>query len=61
MLKTNTSLRRQFIMSPRSKTKASGLYRHTIVSPAVHKTDMQHVLEYSYACIDRYAIVRITL
>lgn len=48
-------------MSPRSKTKASGLYRHTIVSPAVHKTDMQHVLEYSYACIDRYAIVRITL
>lgn len=61
MLKANTSLRRQFIMSPRSKMKTSGLYRNTIVSPAAHKTDMQHVFEYSYACIDRYAIVRITL
>lgn len=61
MLKADTSLRRQFIVSPRSKTKASWLYRNTIVSPATYKTDMQHVFEYSYACIDRCAIVRITL
>lgn len=61
MLKTDTLLRRQFIMSPCSKPEASGLYRITIVSPATDKTNMQHVFEYSYACIDRYAIVRITL
>lgn len=48
-------------MSSRSKTKASGLYRNTIVSPAIDKTDMQHVFEYSYAYIDRHSIVRITL
>lgn len=61
MLKADTSLRRQFIMSPCSKTKASGLYRKTIISPAINKTDMQHVFEYNYACRDRYAIVRIKL
>lgn len=61
MLKADTSLRRQFIMSPRSKTEVSGLYRITIVSPATDKTDMQHVFKYNYACRDRYAIVRITL
>ena len=61
MLKTNTSLRRQFIMSPRSKPKVSGFYNHTIVSPTTHKTDIQHVFEYSYECISRYAIVRIKL
>lgn len=48
-------------MSPCSQTKASGLYRKTIISPAIDKTDMQHVFEYNYACRDRYAIVRITL
>lgn len=48
-------------MSPRSKTKASGLYRNITVSPTIYKTDIQHVFEYSYTCIDKYAIVRITL
>ena len=61
MLKANTSLRRQFIMSPRSKPKVSGFYNHTIVSPTTYKTDIQHVFEYSYECINRYAIVRIKL
>lgn len=61
MLKADTSLRRQFIMSPRSKPKVSGFYRHTIVSPTTYKTDIQHVFEYSYECINRYAIVRIKL
>lgn len=61
MLKTDTSLRRQFIMSPRSKPKVSGFYNHTIVSPTTYKTDIQHVFEYSYECISRYAIVRIKL
>lgn len=61
MLKTDTSLRRQFIMSPRSKPKVSGFYNHTIVSPTTYKTDIQHVFEYSYECIKRYAIVRIKL
>lgn len=61
MLKADISLRRQFIKSPRSKTEESGLYRNTIVSPAIYKTDMQYVFEYSYECIDRHAIVRITL
>lgn len=61
MLKTDTSLRRQFIMSPRSKPKVSGFYNHNIVSPTTYKTDIQHVFEYSYECISRYAIVRIKL
>lgn len=61
MLKTDISLSRQFVLSPPSKPKASRFYRHTIVSPATYKTDIQHIFEYSYACIDRYAIVRITL
>ena len=61
MLNVNTSLRRQFILSPRSKLKVSMLYRHTIISPATYKTDIQHVFEYSYASTDRYAIARITL
>lgn len=61
MLNANKLLRRQFVLSPRSKPKVSGFYSDTTVSPAVHKTDMQHVLEYSYAYIGRYAIVRITL
>lgn len=61
MLKADTSLRRQFIMSPRSKPKVSGFYNHTIVSPTTYKTDIQHVFEYSYECINRYAIVRIKL
>jgi len=61
MLKADTSLRRQFIMSPRSKPKVSGFYNHTIVSPTTYKTDIQHVFEYSYECISRYAIVRIKL
>lgn len=61
MLKADTSLRRQFIMSPRSKLKVSGFYNHTIVSPTTYKTDIQHVFEYSYECISRYAIVRIKL
>lgn len=61
MLKADTSLRRQFIMSPRSKPKVSGFYNHTIVSPTPYKTDIQHVFEYSYECISRYAIVRIKL
>ena len=61
MLKANTSLRRQFIMSPRSKPKVSGFYNHTIVSPTTYKTDIQHVFEYSYECINRYAILRIKL
>lgn len=61
MLKADTSLRRQFIMSPRSKPKVSGFYNHTIVLPTTYKTDIQHVFEYSYECISRYAIVRIKL
>lgn len=61
MFKADTSLRRQFIMSPRSKPKVSGFYNHTIVSPTTYKTDIQHVFEYSYECISRYAIVRIKL
>lgn len=61
MLKADTSLRRQFIMSPRSKPKVSGFYNHTIVSPTTYKTDIQHVFEYSYECISGYAIVRIKL
>ncbi len=61
MLKADTSLRRQFVLSPRSKPKVSVFYRRTVVSPATYKTDIQHVFEYSYACIGRYAIVRITL
>lgn len=61
MLKADTSLRRQFIMSTRSKPKVSGFYNHTIVSPTTYKTDIQHVFEYSYECISRYAIVRIKL
>lgn len=61
MLKADTSLRRQFIMSPRSKPKVSGFYNHTIVSPTTYKTDIQYVFEYSYECISRYAIVRIKL
>ena len=61
MLKADTSLRRQFIMSPRSKPKVSRFYNHTIVSPTTYKTDIQHVFEYSYECISRYAIVRIKL
>lgn len=61
MLKADTSLRRQFIMSPRSKPKVSGFYNHTIVSPTTYKTDVQHVFEYNYECIKRYAIVRIKL
>lgn len=47
MLKADTSLRRQFILSPRFKTKASGFYSHTTVSPTTYKTDIQHVFEYS--------------
>lgn len=61
MLKADTSLRRQFVLSPRSKPKVSGLYNHTIVSPTTYKTDIQHVFEYSYECINRYPIVRIKL
>lgn len=61
MLKADTLLRRQFIISSRSKMKASGLYGNTTVSPAICKTDMQHLFEYSYECINRYAIVRIKL
>lgn len=61
MLKADTSLRRQFVLSPRSKPKVSGFYNHTIVSPTTYKTDIQHVFEYSYECINRYAIVRIKL
>lgn len=61
MLKADTSLRRQFVLSPRSKPKVSGFYNHTIVSPTTYKTDIQHVFEYSYECISRYAIVRIKL
>lgn len=61
MLKADTSLRRQFVLSPRSKPKVSGFYNHTIVSPTTYKTDVQHVFEYSYECITRYAIVRIKL
>lgn len=61
MLKTDTSLRRQFIMSPRSKPKVSGFYNHTILSPTTYKTDIQYIFEYSYECINRYAIVRIKL
>lgn len=61
MLKADTSLRRQFILSPRSKPKVSGFYNHTIVSPTTYKTDIQHVFEYSYECISRYAIERIKL
>ena len=61
MLKTNTSLRRQFVLYPRSKPKVSGFYNHTIVSPTTYKTDIQHIFEYSYECINRYAIVRIKL
>lgn len=61
MLKADTSLRKQFVLSPRSKPKVSGFYNHTIVSPATYKTDIQHVFEYSYECINRYAIVRIKL
>lgn len=61
MLKADTSLRRQFVMSPRSKPKVSGFYNHTIVSPTTYKTDIQHIFEYSYECINRYAIVRIKL
>lgn len=61
MLNANKLLKRQFILSPRSKPKVSGFYSHTIVSPTTYKTDIQHVFEYSYACIDRYTIVRITL
>lgn len=61
MLKADTSLRRQFILSPRSKPKVSGFYNHTTVSPTTYKTDIQHVFEYSYECISRYAIVRIKL
>lgn len=61
MLKTDKLLRRQCIFFPRSKPKFSGFYRHTIVSTATYKTDIQHVFKYSYACISRYAIVRITL
>lgn len=61
MLKADTSLRREFVLSPRSKPKVSGFYNHTIVSPTTYKTDIQHVFEYSYKCINRYAIVRIKL
>lgn len=61
MLKADTSLRRQFVLSPRSKPKVSGFYNHTTVSPTTYKTDIQHVFEYSYECISRYAIVRIKL
>lgn len=61
MLKADASLRRQFVLSPRSKPKVSGFYNHTIVSPTTYKTDIQHVFEYSYECISRYAIVRIKL
>lgn len=61
MLNTDKLLRRQCILFPRSKPKFSGFYRHTIVSPSIYKTDIQHIFEYSYAYIGRYAIVRITL
>lgn len=61
MLNTDKLLRRQCILFPRSKPKLSGFYRHTIISPATCKPDIQHVFEYSYACIGRYTIVRITL
>lgn len=61
MLKADTSLRRQFVLSPRSKPKVSGFYNHTTTSPTTYKTDIQHVFEYSYECISRYAIVRIKL
>lgn len=61
MLKADISLRRQFIMSPRSKPKVSGFYNHIIVSPTTYKTDIQHVFKYSYECISRYTIVRIKL
>ena len=61
MLNANKLLMRQFVLSPRSKPKVSGFYSHTTVSPTTYKTDIQHVFEYSYACIDRYAIVRIKL
>lgn len=61
MLKANKLLRRQFVLSPRSKPKVSGFYNHIIVSPTTYKTDIQHVFEYSYECINRYAIVRIKL
>lgn len=61
MLNANKLLRRQFVLSPRSKPKVNGFYSHTIVSPTTYKTDIQHVFEYSYECIKRYAIVRIKL
>ena len=61
MLNANKLLRRQFVLSPRSKPKVSGFYNHTTVSPTTYKTDIQHVFEYSYECINRYAIVRIKL
>lgn len=61
MLNANKLLRRQFVLSPRSKPKCSGFYSHTTVSPTTYKTDIQHVFEYSYECINRYAIVRIKL
>ena len=48
MLNANKLLRRQFVLSPRSKPKVSGFYNHTIVSPTTYKTDIQHVFEYSY-------------
>lgn len=61
MLKANKLLRRQFILSPRSKPKVSWFYNHTTVSTTTYKTDIQHVFEYSYKCINRYEIVRIKL
>nr|DAW36300.1 MAG TPA: hypothetical protein [Caudoviricetes sp.] len=61
MLNANKLLRRQFVLSPRSKPKVSRFYNHTIVSPTTYKTDIQHVFEYSYECINRHEIVRIKL
>lgn len=61
MLKANKLLRRQFVLSPRSKPKVSGFYNHATVLSTTYKTDIQHVFKYSYECISRYAIVRIKL
>lgn len=61
MLNVNKLLRRQFVLYTRSKPQVSRFYNHTIVSPTTNKTDIQHVFEYNYECINRYAIVRIKL
>lgn len=61
MICIDKQLVRHFILNPRFKPQLSTAYRRTIVTPALYKIDAMKVFEYNYACMQRYATVRMEL